>query len=365
MNKAEYLEARYVWRDGDIEIAEDLGDVGPRYSPEQPRVPAGAAAGGQFASAENAPPPDRPLGKGASGAQVKALQAALNRLGLKDKNGKPLKLDGKLGPLTTSAIKAAQAALGLSQTGKVTPALFKRLTAAKTLDDARKVKAAKKAPPLKGQGTAQGQSMAPRVAAVLADLGFRHLPGKHSQASHAGDRLNLAGRIELGPGESLLSSGKIEPKQETADVLYAVIDSPSGRQLRLGVIDPEGSSKWRAGDKGGTANFSGDQARTLRNELAQASDVAKRHAREADAEWSSGEGPDDPVLLGEDPVIEGKVRSAWGDLAYDVFLTDDEPTSWQTTLRVDQDDTVDGASLNPKELRVLLGVLDDFIEGGK
>lgn len=66
-------------------------------------------------------------------ARVKALQQALNRLGLKDSKGRPLKVDGKLGPLTTSAVMAAQKRAGLPPTGKVTPALLKQLTSAKSL----------------------------------------------------------------------------------------------------------------------------------------------------------------------------------------------------------------------------------------
>lgn len=56
--------------------------------------------------------------------RVKYLQRLLNRLGLRDMNGQPLRVDGELGPLTTSAIKAAQAKLGVKQDGVVTPALM-------------------------------------------------------------------------------------------------------------------------------------------------------------------------------------------------------------------------------------------------
>lgn len=56
--------------------------------------------------------------------RVKYLQRLLNRLGLRDMHGQPLRVDGQLGPLTTSAVKAAQAKLGLKQDGTVTPALM-------------------------------------------------------------------------------------------------------------------------------------------------------------------------------------------------------------------------------------------------
>lgn len=65
--------------------------------------------------------------------QVKQLQTALNHLGLTDGKGKALAVDGRLGPLTTQAVMAAQTRLGLKANGHVTPALLKRLLALKTL----------------------------------------------------------------------------------------------------------------------------------------------------------------------------------------------------------------------------------------
>lgn len=188
----------------------------------------------------------------------------------------------------------------------------------------------------------------------------RHMPGghQHNQLSHAGDGLGLARRIDLGHGESLIASGKIEPEQETADLLYAVIDGPDGLQIRLGIIDPEGAERWRAGNKGGTANLNVEQARTLRRELAAANDDAKRHAKQANDAWNSGTAPTEPVLIGNEPVTSGRIRNTWGDLTYDVYLTDDDPTSWQTFLTVDA--TADSAALNPKELRQFLDKLDEL-----
>jgi HK97 family phage prohead protease len=118
-----------------------------RYSPEQPRVEAGSASGGQFAAADSGgkkksngsetlgydPRSNRGTGYGIAGgdARVKQLQEALNRLGLKDADGKPLKVDGKLGPKTTAAIKKLQKQLGVKADGQVTPALLKQITAMK------------------------------------------------------------------------------------------------------------------------------------------------------------------------------------------------------------------------------------------
>jgi putative chitinase len=75
----------------------------------------------------------RGAGYGSAGGddRVHRLQAALNRLGLKDADGKSLKADGKLGPKTTAAIEAAQKELGLTANGRITPALLDKLAAAK------------------------------------------------------------------------------------------------------------------------------------------------------------------------------------------------------------------------------------------
>jgi HK97 family phage prohead protease len=128
---------------------------------DHPRTPAGDDTGGQFTagSAGKSPPPKKaPATKAAapaSGAmgfdpktgkgtgygvpggdkRVQQLQGALNRLGLKDSDGKPLKVDGKLGPKTTAAVKAAQKRLGLRPDGRVTPALLKQLAGTKSLPE--------------------------------------------------------------------------------------------------------------------------------------------------------------------------------------------------------------------------------------
>jgi peptidoglycan hydrolase-like protein with peptidoglycan-binding domain len=145
------------------------------YDPaEHPHLPAGSPAGGQFgqsgggsAPAKSAPSPaakktatkpsaEKPAGKPSGpptttlaydphrntgpgynmphgDPNVHLLQQALNRLGLTDIHGKKLADDGKLGPLTTQSIKAAQKRLGLKQDGQVTPELFAKLTSAAEL----------------------------------------------------------------------------------------------------------------------------------------------------------------------------------------------------------------------------------------
>lgn len=70
-------------------------------------------------------------GKKGGDQRVHGLQSELNRLGFADSSGKALKLDGKLGPKTTAAIKRAQRSLGLKPDGIATPALLSKLKSAK------------------------------------------------------------------------------------------------------------------------------------------------------------------------------------------------------------------------------------------
>ena len=84
---------------------------------------------------------------------VKALQKALNKLGITDAAGKPLAVDGKFGPKTTAALQRLQRRLGVKADGKVTPALLKRIQGLKRktslVDPSAKKTAAKKAVPAK------------------------------------------------------------------------------------------------------------------------------------------------------------------------------------------------------------------------
>lgn len=108
----------------------------------------------------------RGAGYGVKGGdkRVKALQEALNRLGLTDGNGKKLAVDGKLGPRTTAAIKKAQRKLGLKADGVVTPALLAQLTKAKKLEKAKKAAPAKKATPAKKAAPAKPAYTRPEKA---------------------------------------------------------------------------------------------------------------------------------------------------------------------------------------------------------
>jgi peptidoglycan hydrolase-like protein with peptidoglycan-binding domain len=100
---------------------------------KHPRAAAGSAGGGQFAPLSYNSKSNTGTGYGSRNGddRVKAAQQALNKGKFTDTQGRPLKLDGKLGPKTTAAIKAYQRAHGLKPDGKITPALLKQLKSGK------------------------------------------------------------------------------------------------------------------------------------------------------------------------------------------------------------------------------------------
>jgi peptidoglycan hydrolase-like protein with peptidoglycan-binding domain len=66
-------------------------------------------------------------GKKGGDARVRKLQQALNKLGLRDAQGKPLAVDGDLGPKTTAAIKAWQHKNKMPATGFLDAASLRKL----------------------------------------------------------------------------------------------------------------------------------------------------------------------------------------------------------------------------------------------
>lgn len=132
-------------------------------SGEHPRVPSGPG-GGEFTNAGSGKTPTKTPAKTSKGSahhahhtatgsgtlaydpkadhgtgygsahgdsRVHTLQQALNRLGITDGHGKPLKDDGKLGPRTTAAVKKLQQRLGMKADGQVTPEFLKSVSAMK------------------------------------------------------------------------------------------------------------------------------------------------------------------------------------------------------------------------------------------
>jgi peptidoglycan hydrolase-like protein with peptidoglycan-binding domain len=173
-----------------------------------PHAPAGSPAGGQFApsggggKSTSKPTPARrspthqqsgkpqhhtPIPKGQLGfdgstgtgygvkggdSRVKQLQTDLNRLGLADGHGKKLSVDGKLGPLTTQAIKAAQTRLGMKPTGVITEGFIARLKATHALPKSTHT-APHKAAPKKTVKAASDTPYGPKSQVDYADPGYQ------------------------------------------------------------------------------------------------------------------------------------------------------------------------------------------------
>jgi hypothetical protein len=171
------------------------------------------------------------------------------------------------------------------------------------------------------------------------------------------DRLGLAGRIQFGDGERLISSDRLAPTLDSdADLLFAVVDGPDGRELRISA-GPYGDDSGVEWDGAGefTARLDPRSLRRLRNDLDDAGRAAREAAKEADAAWDSGGQPDEKLY--DRAVVDGHV----GNVHYEMWLTDDEPTSWVTHLYTPSagppGETDDGVRLNPKDLRKLLARL--------
>lgn len=207
----EALDVVESWDDeDDDEETEETGTAESWNSQLHPRAAAGSAGGGEFAAGgggsggaskttahgakkttvRKGPQSlsyDAKTGRGAGygkkggDPRVKKLQTALNRLGLTDSNGHRLLLDGKLGPRTTHAVKAAQRKLGLPADGKVTPQLLAKLVASKSLT--KKPKAAHAPHAKTAHPKAAHAKVPPKAAAPAAPARTHKVVVKESEMS--------------------------------------------------------------------------------------------------------------------------------------------------------------------------------------
>jgi peptidoglycan hydrolase-like protein with peptidoglycan-binding domain len=287
--------------------------------------------------------------------RVKRLQTELNRLGLTDSRGRKLAVDGKLGPLTTQSIKAAQLRLGMRPTGIISPAFIDRLAATRVMPAPRTP--VKKAVPRKAAKS--------RVRAKFNPNQPRDPDGKWGDgipgASALKDALNLAGRIELDEGETLAGSGRLNLESSSGDdVVWAAIDTSEGRFFRIGGIPDEDVDKWRAADLGGTAELSSESASRLMDDLSAAESKAQDLAGQAEEIWETGEAPSDPVLNGGAPLAQGLVGGEFGAVEWSVYLDDSEPVSWVTNIQFGDDEALD-ITLDEDDFSALIAALDRIV----
>lgn len=123
----------------------------------------------------------------------------------------------------------------------------------------------------------------------------------------------------------------------------------------MGIIPTHDAGKWSAANKGGTVNLTPESVGRLHDDLTAANAAAKKAAAKVDAQWNAGKTPSEAELTAA--VAEGSVHSDWGDLRYSVHLTDDDPTSWKTTLEAGAGDT-GGSVFYPPDLLKLIRLLD-------
>lgn len=187
-------------------------------------------------------------------------------------------------------------------------------------------------------------------------------PGAAAEAASK-DLLELAGRIDLDPREKLVSSDRLNGDNGgDVDLNWAVVHSPAGNEVRLGVIPHFDADKWRAGDHGGTAILDDGQVRKLREDLRGAVAEAKTALKEAADRFDPDEGlPANPterdkVLFGLEPVARGVLQTDWEDLHWNVYLSDQEDEPWLLSIGAGDPDTneADPVQFAPKKVGKLL-----------
>lgn len=179
------------------------------------------------------------------------------------------------------------------------------------------------------------------TASALAGV-TRH--GTHNQKSHGGDgvpgvdlkldKLKLAGRIKLDDGEELVSSDKVSLFD--GHITMALLDTPSGPRLRLGLVGIEDDKRWRAANLGGTVDLDKANVDRLRAELSSVAMTGKREAAAMETKVQGYEKAGRPFDFDTDITVAQGILAGgtWGDLGYAVELDDAEPIGWNMKLSV-------------------------------
>lgn len=174
------------------------------------------------------------------------------------------------------------------------------------------------------------------------------------------DELQLAGRIHLDPGEQLVSSSRLDNSSGAdVDLLFAVIHSPYGNEVRIGAIPSDDAGKWTAEAKGATAGLASDELRQARTDIAAGAAAADKAASAAAAAWKSGHAPTDPKMLGAEPVASGTLGSHGNhdELDWKIYVNDQ--SSWDLSITATRGE-FNGAVLDPTETGDLLTHLGDI-----
>lgn len=122
---------------------------------------------------------------------------------------------------------------------------------------------------------------------------WSHTPG--GAVSSAVDKLKLAGRIDLDPGERLLGTDEVTGVEGSARLAWT--DKGGSRSLRLGLSgrEDDDADPWSGGNDGSTARLDAPAVQRLRATLDDALAAGERKQREVDAAYAAGHPPVRPA----------------------------------------------------------------------
>lgn len=265
-------------------------------------------------------------------SRVKAAQEALNKAGIKDAQGHALKLDGKLGPKTTSAVKAWQRKNKLPVTGKLTAAELKKLTgktsaaaaarAAKTAAHkqataakraaAAKASAAKKAAAAKASADKKAAAAARKPHTSQVSMSEAAAPYGDTEAYVDGDMAYGQRRDEVEDAiRAKLRAGQSDPYAAASCVVVDMTDS-SVVYMGGDLDDDDLYQCTYSLDDAGQVTL-GDPELVIKTYAPAPKAVADEEAAEDPEDEAAEEGPMDEMDLTEaEDHIEGRVVEAKG-----------------------------------------------------